>query len=39
MKRRRFKQDTPLQERLANVAQELREKAVMLPPGPRRTTY
>ncbi len=33
MKRRRIKQDTPLQERLAMFSQELREKALMLPPG------
>lgn len=33
MKRRRFKQDTPLEDRLTTFAQELRAKALHLPPG------
>ena len=36
MKRRRFKQDTPLQQRLAMFSQDLRDKALMLPPGPEK---
>ena len=36
MKRRRFTQGTPLQARLAMFSQDLREKALMLPPGPEK---
>lgn len=35
-KRRRFKQTTTLKERLVAFAEEVREKASMLPPGPER---
>ncbi len=33
MKRRRFKQEASLRERLAAFAEEMREKAALLPPG------
>jgi hypothetical protein len=33
-KRRRFKQTDPLQDRLATFAQDLREQAKLLAPGP-----
>jgi hypothetical protein len=33
MGRRRFNQETPLQDRLAKFAQEMREKAEQLTPG------
>jgi hypothetical protein len=33
MKRRRFKQDVPPQNRLTLVAEEMREKAAAMPPG------
>ncbi|MGM4877820.1 hypothetical protein AB7645_42095 [Bradyrhizobium sp. 956_D2_N1_5] len=36
MKRRRFKQTTTLEERLAQEAQRLREEAKRLPHGPER---
>lgn len=36
MKRRRFKQTHPLEERLAEEAKELRERAKRLPPGAER---
>lgn len=36
MKRRRFKQTLPLEERLAGEAKRLREAAELLPPGPVR---
>lgn len=36
MKRRRFKQETSLDERLARQAQESRERAGQLPPGNER---
>jgi hypothetical protein len=36
MKRRRFNQETPLQDRIAMFANELREKAANLAPGPQR---
>lgn len=36
MGRRRFNQETPLQDRLAMFAQEMREKAEQLKPGPER---
>ncbi|WP_247319751.1 hypothetical protein [Bradyrhizobium sp. 21] len=36
MQRRRFKQTVPLEERLADEAKRLREKAKSLPPGPAR---
>ena len=36
MKRRRFKQETSLEERLAKQAQESRERAGRLPPGTER---
>jgi hypothetical protein len=36
LKRRRFKQSTTLEERLAEEAKELRKVAEMLPPGPTR---
>ena len=35
-KRRRFKQTTPLKERLMAFAEEVRERASSLPPGPER---
>ncbi|QHO76410.1 hypothetical protein ACH79_31125 [Bradyrhizobium sp. CCBAU 051011] len=35
-KRRRFKQTTTLEERLAEEAKQLRAEAGMLPPGPVR---
>ena len=35
-KRRRFKQTVSLQERLVAFANELREKAAVIPPGPER---
>lgn len=35
-RRRRFKQTVPLEERLAEEAQRLRERAKSLPPGPQR---
>lgn len=35
-KRRRFKQTTSLEERLAEVARRLREEAKLLPHGPAR---
>ncbi|TYL84774.1 MULTISPECIES: hypothetical protein [Bradyrhizobium] len=35
-RRRRFKQTVPLEERLAEEAQRLRDKAKSLPPGPQR---
>ncbi|MBR0792690.1 hypothetical protein JQ631_26755 [Bradyrhizobium manausense] len=34
--RRRFKQTTSLEERLAAWSKEVREQAAMLPPGPER---
>ena len=34
MQRRRFKQETSLQNRLAMFAEEMREKAANLAPGP-----
>ncbi|WP_213775064.1 hypothetical protein [Bradyrhizobium sp. dw_78] len=37
-KRRRFVQNGPLEERLAEEARQLREKAKTLPPGPERDT-
>jgi hypothetical protein len=36
MKRRRFKQETSLEERLAKQARESRERAGQLPPGKER---
>jgi hypothetical protein len=36
MKRRRFKQTQSLQERLAEEAKRLQEKAQLLPPGAKR---
>jgi len=36
MKRRRFKQETKLQDHLAMFSQELREKAAKAEPGPER---
>ena len=36
MKRRRFKQSTPLKDRLAAWAEDVREQAEKLPPGPER---
>ncbi len=36
MQRRRFKQETPLQTRLAKFAEQMREKAASLVPGPER---
>ena len=36
MQRRRFKQITSLEQRLAEEAQRLREQAKKLPPGPDR---
>ena len=36
MKRRRFKQSTPLKDRLAAWAEDVREQAEQLPPGPER---
>ena len=36
MGRRRFNQETPTQDRLAMFAQEMREKAEQLKPGPER---
>ena len=36
MQRRRFKLETPLQDRLAMFAEEMREKAANLAPGPER---
>ena len=36
MKRRRFKQPTSLKDRLAAWAEEVREQAAQLPPGPER---
>jgi hypothetical protein len=35
-KRRRFKQTTPLKERLMAFAEQVREQASTLPPGPKR---
>jgi hypothetical protein len=35
-KRRRFKQTTTLKERLMAFAEEVREQASMLPPGPEK---
>jgi hypothetical protein len=35
-KRRRFKQDTSLKDRLAAWADQVREEAEQLPPGPER---
>lgn len=35
-RRRRFKQTVPLEQRLAEEAQRLRERAKSLPPGPQR---
>ena len=35
-KRRRFKQTTTLKERLMAFAEDVREQASMLPPGPER---
>ncbi|TYO61500.1 hypothetical protein FXV83_37690 [Bradyrhizobium hipponense] len=34
--RRRFKQSSPLEERLAEEAERLRQEATKLPPGSRR---
>ena len=34
--RRRFKQDTSLEDRLNAFSQDLREKALQLPPGPEK---
>jgi hypothetical protein len=36
LKRRRFKQTLSLQDRLATWAEEVREQAAKLPPGPER---
>ena len=36
LKRRRFKQTTTLEERLAEEARHLRAEAKLLPPGPQR---
>ena len=36
LKRRRFKQTTTLQERLAEQASHVRAEAKLLPPGPQR---
>ena len=36
MQRRRFKQTVPLKDRLASFAEEIREKASQLRPGPER---
>ncbi len=36
MQRRRFKQTVPLEERLAEEADRLREEAKSMPPGPQR---
>jgi hypothetical protein len=36
MKRRRFKQEASLEDRLAKEAQESRERADQLPPGTKR---
>lgn len=36
MQRSRFKQTSSLEERLAEEAKQLREQAMMLPPGPVR---
>jgi hypothetical protein len=36
MQRRRFKQTSSLEERLAEEAKQLREQAMMFPPGPVR---
>jgi len=36
MKRRRFKQTNSLQNRLTAWAQEVRDKAKLLPPGPQK---
>jgi len=38
MKRRRVKQTQSLQDRLATWAEEVREQAARLPPGPERDT-
>jgi hypothetical protein len=35
-KRRRFKQDIPLHDRLVAWAKQVREEANLLPPGPER---
>ena len=35
-KRRRFKQTTPLKDRLMAFAEEVRDQAYSLPPGPER---
>lgn len=37
MKRRRFKQQVPLQDRLASFAKTAREVAALLPPGQKKT--
>jgi hypothetical protein len=39
MKRRRFKQTQSLQERLAEEAKRLQEKAQLLPPGANATPW
>jgi len=36
MKRRRFRQSTSLKERLESFAQDMRKKASVMPPGPKR---
>ena len=36
LERRRFKQTTPLKDRLTAFAEEARQKATELPPGPER---
>jgi hypothetical protein len=36
IKRRRFKQENSLDQRLAALAKQLREQAETLPPGPQR---
>jgi hypothetical protein len=36
MQRRRFKQSVSLKDRLASFAEEIREKALQLRPGPER---
>ena len=36
LERRRFKQTTPLKDRLTDFAVEARQKATELPPGPER---
>ena len=39
MTRRRFKQDQPLQDRLATWAELVRKQAAQLPPGPEREAF